>query len=115
MEVGKGFVYYYIDDDDLERKTLTNLICNNKIPYLYVYKGRTDTTILMLWVPVSDRGNGIATSLLKNIQNMTPLLSRIELDDCSDNFMKLSKNIYMKCGFRYIEDGHPEMEWISTV
>ncbi len=113
MEVGKGFVYYYIEDKGVERKNLTKLIRGNKIPYLYAHKKGFDITILMVWVPVSDRGRGIATSLLKKIQDINPPPSKIELDDCSDNFMKWSENIYVKCGFKYIEDGHPEMVWMG--
>jgi GNAT superfamily N-acetyltransferase len=56
------------------------------------------------------RNRGFATILLNRIIEYCKInhLQEIFLDDCSDNFNQ-PNNIYLNCGFVYIEPGSPEM------
>jgi GNAT superfamily N-acetyltransferase len=75
--------------------------------------GGSECTILSLYTEKPFRNKGYATYLLKYAIDYcrSKGVHRIVLDDCSDNFKK-QNNIYLKCGFRYVEDDLPEMKII---
>ena len=70
-------------------------------------------TLLTLHTEVLYRGNGCATKILKHIIEYCKLytIKKLILDDCTDNF-NMNNNIYINCGFKYIEKNLPEMELI---
>ena len=73
--------------------------------------GRT-INITSLFTSPDKRQNGLASTLLRYflrdcLQNG---YHTFLLDDCSDYFRQNDKNIYYKQGFRYINEGQPEMK-----
>ena len=88
-----------------KKKEITTLIAYGSA------RSRT-ITITSLYTLPEKRQNGLAARLLHNficecLQN--GYHHTFLLDDCSDHFRQNDKNIYYKQGFRYINDGQPEM------
>jgi GNAT superfamily N-acetyltransferase len=66
--------------------------------------------LMHLYVPPSQRGVGVGTLLLKRIvlECKKMGVERIELDDMTGRVGE-TRNIYLKMGFLYVEEGKPEM------
>ncbi len=69
-------------------------------------------TVQYLFTDLQHRNKGYATKLLLHLIELSEqshrLIHCIKLDDCSDNFNKCN-NLYLNCGFEYINHGEPEM------
>ena len=63
-----------------------------------------------LYVKHEYRNQSYGTKLLKHVIQIARERNceSIILDDCSDRF-KMPHNIYVICGFKYIDDNFPEM------
>jgi len=70
--------------------------------------------VLSIHTNVNYRNKGYATKLLNEIKNYliknNSNINKITLDDCTDNF-NTKDNLYLKFGFKYINDGESEMEF----
>jgi GNAT superfamily N-acetyltransferase len=72
---------------------------------------RVDADLMnIVFIEVFDRGQGVGTLLLDWAveQARRSGVRRLALDDVSDRFGR-HNNLYLKAGFRYVEDGYPEM------
>jgi GNAT superfamily N-acetyltransferase len=69
-----------------------------------------ECTIVSLFIEKEYRNKGYGTQLLNYVKQycINKGLKRIKLDDMTDNF-NMKNNIYLKFGFKYIDDGQPEM------
>lgn len=70
-----------------------------------------EATILSLNTKERIRGRGYATKLISKAIEMAikdPNIYSIHVDDMSNNY-RLKNNIYIKCGFEYVENDSPEM------
>lgn len=77
---------YYMDDEDMS-VSITSL-------YTFEgYRGKGYATVLLNWLFDEVKSKGYKT---------------INVDDCTDLFRK-PNNIYLVNGFKYIEEGYPEM------
>lgn len=97
------------------KNNITNFIIklninDNIIGYINTIIKNNICTITSFIIKEEYRNNGYGTFLLKKIIRycLKNNIKKIELDDMSDNFNK-ENNIYIKNGFRYIENGFPEM------
>ena len=85
-----------------------------KVSSLIAYgtaRGRT-MTITSLYTISEKRRTGLASKLLHVYINdcLKKGYHTFLLDDCSEYFRQNDKNIYYKQGFRYVNDGEPEMK-----
>lgn len=66
--------------------------------------------VQVLWVPTSQRGQGIASQLLLQAAEwcMRHCVTFLKLDDMSDHY-RLSRNLYVQSGFMYDSEEGPEM------
>ena len=73
-----------------------------------------EISIGFIWIPEHLRGQGRATTLLEYIKKFGNDLGvySINLDDCTDMFCKKT-NLYIRSGFSYVSEGHPEMILIT--
>jgi len=109
--------YTYSCDCDAKYRFTASLISSNKkkeITTLIAYgsaRGRT-ITITSLFTSPDKRQYGLASKLLNWFLRdcLQDGYHTFLLDDCSDHFMQNDKNIYYKQGFRYINEGQPEMK-----
>ena len=96
----------YINDKELsDLKSEINFSCG----YIEYYVNINARRMEIKWIQVNEkhRGKGYAKKLISNAIN-NHKINIVELDDCSDRFMK-PDNLYIKMGFRYIEEEMPEM------
>lgn len=77
--------------------------------YIIYYHDIIDNSVIIqsLYVDYDKRGKGIGSELMKNCFEETKC-KIYYLDDMSDRFLK-KDNIYIKHGFKYVNDGEPEM------
>ena len=80
-----------------------------------IYVVNNEICIRWLEVIESERGKGYGKRLLFMVAQRHKRDKRITLDDMSDGYRKPG-NIYLACGFRYMEEDGPEMESsVSTI
>lgn len=64
---------------------------------------------IITWLQVCDKykGHGFGITLIKKfLKKISEIgIIHVELDDCSDNYRK-DHNIYIKCGFKYIDNNN---------
>jgi hypothetical protein len=102
--------------DEKENKPL-NVFLLNANSFLHgVFTTENDNKILIitnLFTKIEFRGNKYASKLLNSALNEARLnnCKYITLTDCTDLFNN-HKNIYLKNGFSYVEEGSPEMTFV---
>lgn len=88
-----------------KKKEVTSLIAYGSA------RSRTITITSLFTLP-EKRQNGLATRLLHNFicECLQNGYHTFLLDDCSDHFRQNDRNIYYKQGFRYVNEGQPELK-----
>ena len=105
-----------IFNDDKYNKIII-LITNNEKQYsnIVFLHNKTEKNCILLSLHTEDeyRNMGYGSILLKKIIKycIENEIREILLDDCTDNFNK-PNNIYLKSGFKYINEGEPEMIYL---
>lgn len=98
--------------DDLNKYKKYKIIYSNKsfIIFTILYDCITYCNIDYLYTYAEFRFGGYATKLLQilDLFCIRHNIDEIRLDDDSDRF-GMNNNIYLKNGFIYVENGHPEM------
>jgi predicted GNAT family acetyltransferase len=93
---------------------LMHITTASRVSSLIAYgtvRGRT-ITITSLYTVSAKRHKGLASKLLRFYisECLKNGYHTFLLDDCSEYFRQNDKNIYYKQGFRYRNDGEPEMK-----
>lgn len=94
---------FYIHNDILDDDEIDDAHC-----WIQIYVQNNEMNIHYIKTHKDHTGNGLATYLILNTIFVFQDVTRIELDDCSNNYRRF-KNIYTNIGFEYIEDDGPEM------
>ena len=102
-----GEIAVYKSDDEM---ALSNIFDENVARAYGTTTEEGNFFLMHLHVPPSQRGVGVGTLLLKRIVLECKKMGakRIELDDMTGRVGE-TRNIYLKVGFRYVEEGKPEM------
>lgn len=115
-EVDDGTLCFYESNSHEEYKDFVEFMESGK-PYAIINAVRCENKVIVgfINVPEEKRGMGVGTKLMKSIQKWSTMwgAEKVTLDDCSDRFRK-KNNLYIKCGFKYISKGHPEMSWAPS-
>lgn len=105
-EDGETLLVFLPTDD----RTVVGIMNNEHIPKAFGKMSNRVLFLMHIFVPGDMRRRGVGSRLLRHFLREGYHLGcrRAELDDMSDMFA-LPTNLYVRHGFYYVQEGHPEM------
>lgn len=108
-------IIFYITQSGLPYYTILDLIrFNNKciIAWSTLIINKQENEATLTWIKTNNeyQKKGYASKLINHMINYCrdSQISEINLDDMTDNYRK-DNNLYLKNGFKYVDDNGPEM------